>query len=201
MEKLKGILLYMGWFNRPWNLVTENGEVDLWPAIDRFLVSLDGKPANHDQTRNSYILRADESSEYRFKYVPGESVLLEKLEGFGMSSVHAYLDSSLVWLSGRMVDIEVENGNQIKFIAGVDESVHGVYFVGEGNSCEVVDGDERNICKIGQGDCCVFLAAGSDGFCCEKFSGSIARTLLDRLAKGSIRASRIGSCEILGRKE
>lgn len=201
MKKFKGMLLYMGWFNRPWNLITENGEVDLWPAIDKFLVSLDGMLADHDWTKNSYILRADESSEYRFKYILGESILLEKLEGFGMSNVYAYLEGFLAWLSGRMVDIEIEDGNQIKFMANTDESVHGVYFVGEGNSCEIVDGDERNVCKMGQHDCCIFLTIGAGGFFCEKFSGPTARILLDRLAKGSIRASRIGSCEILGRKE
>jgi len=201
MEKLKGRLLYMGWFNKPWNLMTESDEVDFWPMVNEFFISLNGKSANHDQTRDSYVLFADEGSEFQFKYVPDESVLLEKLKSFGMSNVHAYFDSSLIWLSGRMVEVEIEDGKRIKFIADKDEEVHGVYFVGEGNSCEVLSGDERTVCKIGQSDCCVFLTAGSGGFCCEKFNGSIARMLLDRLAKGFIRASRIGSCKVLGRKE
>ena len=199
MKKLKGRLQYMGWSNQPWNLMTEDGEINLWLIVEEFLVSINGKRANQDQKRDGYILRADEKSAFQFNYVSGECVLLKKPEGFGMSNVHHYLDTALIWLSGRMVEIEVENGKQIKFVA--DEEVHGVYFAGEGNSCEVLKGDEQVVCKIGQLDCCIFLTAGSNGFCCEKFNGPLARSLLDRLAKGTIRASRIGSCAILGRKK
>ena len=201
MQKLKGRLQYMGWFNLPWKLVMDNGEIDLWPVIDEFFTSLNGKRAKYDQERDGYTLAADESSEFQFKYVPGEYVLLEKLKGFGMSNVHAYLDDALVRLSGRMVEIEIEDGKQIKFMADRAEEVYGVYFVGDGNSCEVPSGVEQTVCKIGQSDCCIFLTVGADGFHCEKFSGPTARMLLDRLAKGNIRASRIGSCAILGRKE
>lgn len=201
MQKLKGKLQYMGWFNLPWKLVTDNGEIDLWPVIDNFLTSLSGKRAKHDRECDGYTLAADENSEFQFKYIPGECVLLEKPEGFGMSNVHAYLDHALVWFSGRMVEIEVEDGKQVKFTVDKLEKVFGVYFVGDGNSCEVPGGAEQTVCKIGQHDCCIFLSVGADGFHCEKFSGPTARMLLDRLAKGNIRASRIGSCAILGRKE
>jgi hypothetical protein len=203
---IEGRLLYMGWFNPPWKLVTDNGEIDLWPIIDKFLASLNGKRAKHDQKRDGYSLTADESSEFQFKYVPGKYVLLEKLKGFEMSNVHAYnvhayLDETLIWLSGRLVKIEVENGKQIKFIADKSEEVLGVYFFSDGNSCEVPKGVEQTVCKIGQPDCCIFLVVGGDGFSCEKFSGPTARVLLDRLAKGNIRASRIGNCAILRRRE
>jgi len=201
MEEFKGRLLYMGWFNKPWSLIMEGGEIDLWPVVDKFLVSLNSKHADHDQTRDSYTLSVDENSEFQFKYIPGECVLLEKPEGFGMSNVHAYLDGALGWLSGRLVEIEIEEGKRIKFMADKSEKVYGVYFTGEGNSCKILNGAEKTVCKIGQHDCCIFLSVGADGFHCEKFSGSIARTLLDRLAKGNIHASRIGSCEVLGRKE
>lgn len=201
MNKFKGKLLYMGWFNVPWDLITENGKVDLWPVVSEFFVSLNGKRANHDRAQDSYTLSVDEESEFQFKYVLGEYVLLEKCKGFGMSNVYSYLEDALVWLSGRMVEIEIEDGKRLKFIANKGEEVHGVYFVGEGNSCEVLSGDERTICKIGQHDCCIFLTAGVGSFFCEKFGGSIARTLLDRLAKGTIRATRIGDCAVLGRRE
>ena len=200
MQKLKGRLLYMGWFNLPWKLVTDKGEVDLWPTIDKFLTSLNGKRAGHKHEQNGYTLSVDKSSEFLFRYVPGEQVLLEKTDGFGMSNVHAYLNDALVWLSGRMVKIEIEDGKRIEFIADKSEDVFGVYF-GSGNSCEIPDGAEKSVCKIGQSDGCVFLSAGTDGFFCQKFNGPTARVLLDRLAKGNMRASRIGNCTILGRKE
>lgn len=201
MQKFKGRLLYMGWSNLPWKLVTEEGEIDLWPVMNKFLTSLNGKRANHEQARDGYALSADESSKFQFKYVPGEYVLLENPEGFGMSNVHAYLDTALGWLSGRLVEIEIEDGKQVKFIADTSEQVFGVYFVGDGNSCEVPRGAEKTVCKAGQRDCCIFLSAGAGGFNCEKFNSPMARMLLDRLAKGTMRASRIGNCALLGRKE
>lgn len=201
MQKLKGRLLYMGWFNLPWKLVTEEGEIDLWPIMDKFLISLNGKRANHEQTRDGYTLLMDESSEFEFKYIPGEYILLEKTEGFGGFNVQAYLDTVLGWLSGRRVEIEIEDGEQVKFIADTSEDVFGVYFFSDGNSCEVPRGAEKTICKIGQHDCCIFLSIDTRGFNCEKFNSPMARILLDRLAKGTTNASRIGNCALLGRKK
>lgn len=201
MQKFKGRLLYMGWFNFPWKIVTEDGEIDLWPNIHKLLTSLAGKRANHEQTRDGYILAADETSEFQFEYIPGERVLLKKFEDFGMSNVYAYLDDTLVGLSGRLVKIEIEDGKRAKFTADASEQVFGVYFFGDGNSCEVPCGAENTICKAGQDGCCIFLSAGAGGFGCEKFNGPLARMLLDRLAKGNICANRIGNCALLGRKE
>lgn len=202
MQKIKGRLLYMGWSNLPWKLVTDDSEIDLWPIIDKFLTSLNGKRANHEEARDGYTLFADDASKFQFKYIPGKYVLLEKLEGFGMSNVYSYLNTALGWLSGQLVEIEIEDGKRVKFTADTSEKVFGVYFVDEGNSCEVSSNVVKTVCKIGQHDCCIFLlVGGTDGFRCEKFSGPTARMLLDRLAKGTIRASRIGSCTLLGRKE
>lgn len=202
MQKLNGRLLYMGWFNLPWKLVTDEGEIDLWPVIEKFLTSLNGKRANHNNERDGYALFVDEASEFKFKYIPWEYVLLEKPEGFWGSNVYIYLNTVLGWLSGRMVKIEIEDGKQIKFTADKSEEVYGVYFVGAGNSCKVPSGAEKDICRTGQRDCCIFLSISSvDGFNCEKFNSQLARMLLDRLAKGNIHASRIGNCALIGRKE
>jgi hypothetical protein len=198
MQTIKGRLLYMGWFNLPWKLVTDSGEIDLWPIIEGFFVSFNGKTANHERRRDSYTLSSDEGSKFKFEYVPDEHVWLEEPAG-GLSNVHAYLDESLVWLSGRMVEIEIEDGKHIKLVADRAQKVNGIYSVGD--SCEVPRGAEKTICKAGQRDCCIFLAMSPDGFECEKFSGSTARMLLDRLAKGTMRASRIGDCALVGRKE
>ncbi|MBI2045934.1 MAG: hypothetical protein HYT28_00725 [Parcubacteria group bacterium] len=201
MQKFSGKLLYTGWLNQ-WKLITNDGEIDLWPTIDKFFVSLNGKRANHEQGRDSYTLSADDSSEFQFEYIPGEYVLLEKPEGFDMSNVHSHLDITLGWLSGRLVEIDIEDGKRIKFSADASEKVFGVYFVGDGNSCEVPRGAENTVCKVGHYDCCVFLflSAGADGFKCEKFNSPMARVLLDRLANRTMRANRIGNCALLGRK-
>ena len=200
MQKLKGRLLYMGWLNLPWKLVTGDSEIDLWPIIDKFLASLNGKRANHEVALDGYTLSADDSSEFQFEYVPGERVVLKKIEGFGFSSVQALLGEALGLLTGRLVEIEIEDGRQMKFTADASEAVYGVYFT-DGNSCRVPSGIEETVCKLGQHDCCIFLSVGADGFRCEKFNSPLARILLDRLAKDTIRASRIGNCALLGRKE
>jgi len=200
MKKLKGRLLYMGWFNMPWKLVTNTGQIDLWPIIGKFLASINGKRAGQNQTHDSYTLSIDKSSKYKFKYVPNEFVILEKNKGLGFSNVYAYLDTTLCWLSGRLVEIEIDDGKQMKVSADTSESVFGVYFVGDGNSCEVPCGIEKTVCKAGQHNCCIFLTIGADGFRCEKFNTPMARVLLDRLAKDTMRASRIGNCDVVGRK-
>lgn len=199
MQRLKGRLLYMGLSNRPWKLVTDFNETDLWPLVNVFLSSLNGKCADHKQEQDSYTLAANENSEFKFNYFSDRHAILQKTKGVGMSNVYAYLDDALIWLSGRMVEIEIENGKRIKFIADESEKVYGVYFV-NGNSCEIPDGAEKTVCKIGQRDCCIFPVAGAGGFQCTKLSSS-ARTFLDNLAKGRMRASRIGNCTVLGRKE
>ena len=45
----------------------------------------------------------------------------------------------------------------------------------------------------------MFFIAGGGGFECQKFNSYIARGLLDRYGKGTMRASRIGNCKIVGR--
>ena len=201
MERFKGKLLFMGWFNLPWTLMTDNGKIDLWPIVEQFFISINSNRAEHSQTLDCYILFVDENSEFHFKYIPRKSVVLQKPKGIGMSNIHAYLENNLIWLSGRKIEIDIEEGKQIAFSADKDETVYGVYFSGNGNSCKIPNDVEQKICKIGQPDCCIFLSAGATGFSCEKFNSPIARMLLERLAKGNIRASRIGNCAILGRKE
>jgi len=199
VQKLKGRLLYMGWFNLPWKLVTEKGDVDLWPIINKFLTSLSGKQAWHEETLDGYTLSEDASSEFRFTYVPGKYVLLEK-PGKGMSNVFAYLNTALCQLSGRQVQIEIEKGKQVKFTANPTEKVFGVYFTGDGNWCAVPRDSVESVCKPGQDDCCIFHVWGANGPQCGKFDSFFARQVLDRLAKGATGARRIGNCALLGRK-
>jgi len=197
---ITGRLHYLGWFNRPWTLETTAGNVDLWPVVEEFLLALNGQRASHQKDRDGYWLAADSTSTYRFNYEPDKCVSLDVVDGFGFSNVHAYMDSALIWLSGRLVIIEIDAGMCLHFRADESEQVFSVQF-GDSNSCEVPEGAERSVCKVGEPDCCVFLACGAKGFSCEKFSGPTARVLLDRLAQGTIRATRIGSCAVNGRKE
>lgn len=210
MATLKGRLEFLGWTHRPWKLVTGADDVDLWPLFESAWKVLNGREATMDVELDSFVLRPDPSSPIRFQYRPGQSPLLVKKEGFGMSkegfgmsNVAAYLEEALVSLDGRQVEVSYEIGQpDITIAADPTEEVFGLYFTGEGNSCAIPQGAEQTICKIDrEADACIFVLMGADGFSCKKFNGPMARVLLDRLAKSAIRARRIGNCALLGRKE
>jgi len=201
MQRFKGRLRYLWWFNRPWILITNEGDIDLWPHVNRHFLSLNGKRAVQNHEIDGYSLTAKEDSDHVFTYIPDKNILLKKQEGFGLTNVHAYLDSVLCELSGRLIEIEIDEGKYISIKADPAEDVHKVYYVGEGNSCEVSPGMEHAVCKVGSPECCIFLTFGPDGFACDKFNGPVARVVLDRLAKGKMVAKRIGNCAIAGRKE
>lgn len=198
---LKGRLHFLGWFISPWKLTTADAqEINLWPKIEDVLKSLNGKGADQYRGRESYILVANKSAVFKLEYKPGESLALVKKNGFGFSNVQAYIEESLIWLSGRLVEVELEN-HRLGISADPSENVFGVYFTGDGNSCKIPAGAEDTVCKIGQGkETCIFATAGGEGFLCEKFSGPMARMILDRFAAGTMNAGRIGNCAVLGRK-
>ena len=196
----QGRLLFTGWLNRPWRLVQNDGEIDLFPLLEDVLLAVAGHPAQHEHTRDSYLFEADQSSDFDLLYEADTNPILMKRDDFGMSNVGAYLGSALGWLNGRKVLVKI--GKQ-RFAIKADptEDVHIVRFFGRGNSCRIQEGDEKSICKAGTTDTCIFLTFGPNGFECDKFNDPLARTLLGRHAKGTMRASRIGNCGVNGREE
>jgi len=110
VQKLNGRLHYLGWSHRPWKLITDEGggEVDIWPIVESFFVLLAGERASHHEDKESYDLFADPESEDRFMYEPGKKILLEGVDRVGWSNVQAHLDNSLIRLTGRMVEIEID---------------------------------------------------------------------------------------------
>lgn len=201
MQHLTGVLVFSGnWLNRPWALIQDDGsKIDLYPLINKTLRKMNGKPAEQKEGRASYSITLSNSAEMVVKYETDDMAVLEKPDGLGMSNIGAYLPSALTWLSGRKVTLDINNAGFI-IAADPNEQVFGVKFFGRGNSCRIPEGAEKSVCKIGTSDCCIFAAAGSDGFTCEKFGG-IGATLLDRHFKGTMRASRVGNCALVGREE
>lgn len=198
---LKGTLLFKGWQHRPWALAADDGEIhDLWPSVDAVLLSMAKRPARHDEDRHSYTLSLDLASEFDLEYESGRNPVLVKREGFGFSNTGLYIARALQRLNGRTVTIET-SADRFAVAAAAAEAVPVVRYYGDGNHARLWHGDAKDICKPGTTDCCIFLAAGADGFSCLKFSGSAAETLLDRLATRSIRASRIGNCACHGREK
>lgn len=200
--KATGKLHYLGWFERPWKLITETATVDLWLDFEEVFKKLNRKEVLMERKKESFLLKADSNSTQILNYVPNEHVIIEEKKGFaeGGANVFAYLDQALIWLDGRSVIME-RDSDHIKIIGDPAVKVPGLYFTGGGNSCKIPEEMLKIVCKVGQDDCCVFPSCSSGGFECEKFNGPMARTLLDRLAKGTMRAKRIGDCALLGRKD
>jgi hypothetical protein len=185
MREIKGRLLYTAWSDIPWRLAAGHVDVFLSPAINRFLASLNGKRISQRRWLGGYVLAADETGP-RFEHV-NES-----------PSVRANIMDVIIWLSGRLVKLEIENGERIMFSADDSEKVVGVCFNGNG-SCVVPRGAEKTACRIGRRDQCIFLAGeGCDSLHCMKFSGREAVKILGQVPQSDARAAHIGNCALLG---
>jgi hypothetical protein len=203
--RIKGKLEYLTW-DHPWNVTpvdaagAELGPIDVkeffWAVAQRHKDKL----CSHDESRSHYELKADPTSEFNLEFEKvGWGLGLFMTEGrFGFSNVAAYLEAAFCRLNGRHVIVE-STADSFKISADPGHQVFGVKYHGSGNYAQVPEGKERDLCKVGTVDACLFSVCGPDGFECAKFSGYTARALLDRKAKGDIRATRIGDCECTGR--
>ena len=199
-EVTHGTLLFTGWPHKPWRLSRPNGSmVDLFPPIHEKLLGFAGKRVSHDREKDNYSVRLDPSSDFELFYEEGTNPVIAAENG-SFSNLGVYLESSLMWLTGRQVIFAIDDeGFDIR--ADPSEDVPLVKFFGTGNSCRVLKENAKPICKIGEPDCCIFLTAGGNGFSCEKFNDPLARMLLTRHVEGTMRASRLGNCGINGREE
>ncbi|KQU96478.1 hypothetical protein [Devosia sp. Root105] len=203
MQTVSGRLEYLSW-DRPWKV----GELDAAPHFWDVAESLQNIRAEHAYHRDGYTLRANPEAVTELRHGGrGNGAGLFNADGrFGFSNVAAYLEWSLCALNGRTVNLIVSPSTIFSIEAAAFEEVPEVRFFGEGNmsrgSPDAAPNDEfvKRVCQPGSADCCIFLTAGADGFSCAKFSGSTARLLLDRKAEGTMRASRIGNCRIVGRE-
>lgn len=200
MEILKGKLEFISLF-QPINLFVEGKTIDLGKIYFSLFEKLNGVKSSMNEVRDVFEICADENSEKTIQYENDENgiLIILKNKDFGWSNIGAYLPNALQSLNGRQVVVEILD-NGIKISNNPDEKVFGVSYT-RNNSCGINDDDAKSICKIGESDCCIFCSVGSDGFECLKFDSFLARHLLDRHSKKDMRASRIGDCKNIGRKE
>jgi len=203
MTTIKGKLTFISFWH-PINIETEDGDVDLRIQIFGLFEDLNGQNCSMTYGMNNISIGTDIDSKYVMKFLRdtengGETILiiLDVPDEFGMQNIGAYLPDTLQRLNGMQVIVEVDD-DSISFRHDEDEIVNEVNYT-HNNSCRISEEDIKTICKIGQEDCCIFLTAGGNGFNCEKFNAGMARLLLDRHAEGTMNASRIGNCKIIGR--
>ncbi len=202
MQTLKGKLTFISLFH-PVELITTEGIVDLRDHLWKLFTDLNGVKASLKQTMNSIEIYADDESDSRLKFERDHGnksilMLLTKEPAWGFSNLAAYIPDMLERLNAMRVIVTLTE-HSIKIENDPDEKVFELNYTHD-NSCKVPDDKVKEICKPGTGDCCIFLTmSGGMGWSCEKFSGMLTRTLLQRHAEGTMRASRIGNCKIVGR--
>ncbi|MBU6370798.1 MAG: hypothetical protein KGH93_03070 [Patescibacteria group bacterium] len=198
--KLNGRLEFLGLLTGC-AVSTEKGKTDLMAEIESLLARLNGKQVSQEfKDGRGYKIFSDDTTDEKLKHESVPEYRLALLVGpTGGVNIYAYLELSLMALNGRSVNAEITD-TSFEIAGDPSEKVHGVHFT-DGNSCAVSEETRESVCKMGKPGCCIFLAYSPEGFACQKFNSPIARVILERHAEGRMRASRIGNCAILGRKE
>jgi len=198
---LAGKLEFTQLFN-PIKLFTEEGEVNLWDFYHNLFTELNDKKTSMTMEMNKLIIHSNLESEFSLEYKNDEKsklIILKKIDGFGFSNIGSYLPDMLQRLNGRKIIVTIlEEGISIENDS--EEKVFELYYT-NGNSCAIPEDKIKTLCKIGTNDTCIFCTVSSVGFECAKFDSYMARQLLYRYSEGTMNASRIGNCAIVGRKE
>lgn len=201
---ITGKLEYLGW-QRPWTIETKDGPVDLSLDFWRVAQMLENEPSAMAYDRDTISLRRDENSDMVIEHggVGQGVVITKKAPAFGFSNVTAYVEAILCALNGREIVATIApDADAFSINPAPGEDVPGVRYAWSGNMCRVPNEMEVEVCGMGNGAAaCIFLTLGGRGFECAKFSGSMARTLLERKAMGTMNAGRIGNCRCVGREE
>ncbi|MDD4922620.1 MAG: hypothetical protein PHS30_09125 [Bacteroidales bacterium] len=198
METLTGKLEFISFFH-----IIKVGDKDLRDYLWKLFTDLNGVKASMKQTMNCIEIYADDESENHLKFERDHGnksllILLTKEPAWGFSNLAAFIPDMLQRLNGMQVIVTLTE-HSIKIENDPGEKVFELKYT-DGNSCRISDDKVMEICKPGTEDCCIFLTMGR-GWSCEKFNSSMARLLLQRHAEGTMRASRIGNCKIVGRND
>jgi hypothetical protein len=203
LKIIKGKLKYISIFN-PIEILTNDGTLDLRNDIFNVFTNLNDKPTTMNDGRNYIEIVANQNSEYHMEFKKDDAkdtilMILSKKPDFGFSNLGAYLPNKLQNLNGMQIIVTITD-ESIKIENDPAEQVYELYYT-DNNSCHIPDDKVKEICKIGEEDCCIFCTVSGKGFECQKFDSFTSRMLLDRYSKGNMNATRIGNCKIVGRKE
>lgn len=198
----RGPLRFTSW-EAPWLIAMPSGDVDLREhALDLF-ARYAGQTFRMAYDLHSFVVQGDHKGDMRLEYDADEAPnpTLWKADGsFGFSNLGAYLSNALQRLNGREVMLDLSTDG-FRIWADPAENVPPVLFEGEGNYGGIPADEVISRCQPGTTTCCAFLTASASGFECAKFCSYTARSILHRIEEGTFRATRIGNCKLMGRKE
>lgn len=200
MKKLKGRLFFTTWAVLSWKLVTNDGEIDLYPIVNHLLESLNlCRVERPEQMVDSFELLVNKDSKFTLRYTPMKVLCLEYLsEDTALDvQISAEMRIMLSRLSGRLVDLEIEDGRRMRIAPDISELVLHVSYACGSNGCEIPSGASETVCRKGKPDRCIFFNDGE----CRKFDTQIAHDMLSHFAEGTRFAKgivgRIGNCALL----
>ena len=217
---IKGRLEYHGMWEKAVIIHTDDGPVNIWDKIhdwmtfanqrvvekkhdsrDHFELQI-VKPTGVNDMQLEYTHEMKDGKLYRYGIWSNNIARVMTKGGctHGTNTFH-YFSSALESLNSRNVYFFLnEESISIQENDEEGDEIHEVKYF-DGNTCFVSDDDAKSVCGIGTTDCCIFASVGSkSGFSCLKFSSS-GRMMLDRHHKGTMNATRIGSCKCTGRWE
>ncbi len=195
--QLKGRLEYTSLF-RPIKLFTETGQLDLWEYYKNLFSNLNGQKVSMAYTLNSIETKSDDNSELILSYQNdkgGIGILISNTSSG--TNVAAYLADMFQRLNARHVIVEIDD-TAIKIQSDESEQVYGLRYTNN-NNCIIPDDKVHSLCKPATTDACIFFSVSGTGCECMKFNSTFARMVLDRHEKGTLNATRIGNCALLGR--
>lgn len=198
---LTGILNFHGWFH-PWLLITLGEKFNIFPEVQKIFKALNGQSVTFKQGIESFAFMRDETSDFILEFSEGidsTTAFLKRKDGNGGSNLGAYLPDALQWINGRTVTFS-STESTFEVVADPNEKVFTLPFT-LNNSCLIPKGKEKEICKLGTDEGCLFCSLNGDQeWYCEKGNSSIALVLLNKLGDGAS-SSRIGNCLIKGRED
>lgn len=226
---LKGTVRFVGMWDQPIIMETDEGDVDITDLLYNFMEKNNGKPAKVVAGRDSFSLKIMDSDHVlnmvrEFKgdrlecfsisvenapvnYVGDDNgpKLLDPIYIGGSrsswSNTLLQLEYLFTSLIGRNAIIEIEEDTLTIRLDQFNDDVPTVFYDKDNNAVLAGNYKAEDVCKPGTNDCCIFLLSSADGFECAKFNGPTSRSLLDRHAKGKMNATRVGNCKCGGRWE
>jgi hypothetical protein len=174
-------------------------EIDLRDVIFKVLDKLNGRKVTMDCKMNDISIYADDDSKYTMLYEnKGDAILMILSKPDGMQNLGTYIPHLLQNLNGRNIVVSFSD-DELTICGDQTVKTHEMWYTHD-NLCRIEEPDIKTVCKPGTADACIFMSVGVNGFECMKFS-HMAAIVLERKSNGTMRASRIGDCTLMGRKE
>jgi len=201
MNNIKGKLTFLSFFD-PILVKDDTLSLDILKLIENFLIKNNNERCSFEYSINNFSLKINENYPNTIKFEhdnEGILCILKNVNKNSFTNILYYMEDIFRILNSRNIIVNINDSELNVCVDETNDNVYELYYT-HNNSCEIQADKVKEICKPGTEDCCIFLTV-SKTFMCEKFNSPFARTLLYKLKQKEMRASRIGNCKLMGRKD